>query len=41
MDYAIECIRLAGLTDDLEVSDQLVDLASSASCPASLAPLSG
>ena len=27
-DYATECIRLAGLTDDLEVRDQLVELAS-------------
>jgi hypothetical protein len=26
-DYATECIRLAGLTDDLEVRDQLVELA--------------
>ena len=24
-DYATECIRLAGLTDDLEVRDQLVE----------------
>ena len=28
MDCATECIRLAGLTDDLEVRDQLVELAS-------------
>ena len=27
MDCATECIRLAGLTDDLEVRDQLVELA--------------
>jgi hypothetical protein len=27
MDYATECIRLVGLTDDLEVRDQLVELA--------------
>ena len=26
-DYATECIRLAGLTDDWEVRDQLVELA--------------
>ena len=26
-DYATECIRLAGLTDDLEVRDQLVEFA--------------
>jgi hypothetical protein len=26
-EYATECIRLAGLTDDLEVRDQLVELA--------------
>ena len=28
MDYAAEYIRLAGLTNDLEVRDQLVELAS-------------
>jgi hypothetical protein len=28
MDNATECIRLAGLTDDLDVRDQLVALAS-------------
>jgi hypothetical protein len=27
MDYVAECIRLAGLVDDLEVRDQLVELA--------------
>jgi hypothetical protein len=27
MDYTTECIRLVGLTDDLEVRDQLVELA--------------
>ena len=27
MDYVAECIRLAGLTGDLEVRDQLVELA--------------
>jgi hypothetical protein len=28
MDCVAECIRLAGLTDDLEVRDELVELAS-------------
>jgi hypothetical protein len=27
MDHAEECVRLAGLTDDLTVRDQLIDFA--------------
>jgi hypothetical protein len=29
MDHASECVRLAGLTDDIAVRDQLVELAQS------------
>jgi hypothetical protein len=41
MSYAAECVRLAGLTDDMIIRDQLLDLAQDWIFAAQQAPRSG